>query len=107
MVLRIRCIGIAATLSLLCFFARLAEAIAPQPAPIRLHADNPHYSLWRGKPTVLITSGEHYGAVVNLDFEWVKTGTVEKSEMLRHVGGSRTVASPAYAEDIALRVRRQ
>ena len=41
--------------------------------------------------------------------EWVntKTGAVEKSEMLRHAGGSRTLASPAYAEDIASRVRRQ
>lgn len=40
--------------------------------PIALHLDNPHYFLWRGKPTVLITSGEHYGAVLNLDFDYVK-----------------------------------
>jgi len=39
--------------------------------PIRLHPDNPHYFLWRGKPTVLITSGEHYGAVLNADFDYV------------------------------------
>jgi len=39
--------------------------------PIRLHPDNPHYFLFRGKPTVLITSGEHYGAVLNLDFDYV------------------------------------
>ena len=41
--------------------------------------------------------------------EWVntKTGTVEKSETLRHAGGLRTLASPKYTEDIALRVRRQ
>jgi len=38
--------------------------------PIRLHPDNPHYFLWRGKPTVLVTSGEHYGAVLNLDFDY-------------------------------------
>ena len=38
--------------------------------PIQLHPDNPHYFLWRGKPTVLITSGEHYGAVLNRDFEY-------------------------------------
>jgi len=38
--------------------------------PLRLHPDNPHYFLWRGKPTVLITSGEHYGAVLNLDFDY-------------------------------------
>lgn len=36
--------------------------------PLALHPDNPHYLLFRGKPTILITSGEHYGAVLNLDF---------------------------------------
>ena len=41
-------------------------------APIALHPDNPHYFLFRGKPTVLITSGEHYGAVLNLDFDYVR-----------------------------------
>jgi hypothetical protein len=40
--------------------------------PIRLHPDNPHYFLWRGQPTVLITSGEHYGAVLNADFDYAK-----------------------------------
>ena len=39
--------------------------------PIALH-DNPHYFQWRGKPTILITSGEHYGAVMNLDFDYRK-----------------------------------
>jgi dienelactone hydrolase len=38
--------------------------------PIRLHPDNPRYFRWRGKPTVLITAGEHYGAVMNLDFDY-------------------------------------
>ena len=41
-------------------------------APIALHPENPHYFLFRGKPTVLITSGEHYGAVLNLDFDFNK-----------------------------------
>jgi hypothetical protein len=41
MVSRIRCIEVAVTLSLLYFLARLAGAVAPQPAPIRLHPDNP------------------------------------------------------------------
>jgi hypothetical protein len=40
--------------------------------PIALHPGNPHYFLFRGKPTVLITSGEHYGAVLNLDFNYRK-----------------------------------
>ncbi|HVY72295.1 MAG TPA: DUF6298 domain-containing protein, partial [Verrucomicrobiae bacterium] len=41
-------------------------------APIQLHPENPHYFLWRGRPEILITSGEHYGAVVNLDFDYVR-----------------------------------
>src|SRR5687767_8566264 len=41
-------------------------------APIALHPENPHYFLYKGKPTVLITSGEHYGTVLNLDFDYVK-----------------------------------
>ena len=40
--------------------------------PIRLHPENPHYFLWRTKPTVLITSGEHYGAVLNRNFDYKK-----------------------------------
>lgn len=39
--------------------------------PLRLHPDNPHYFQFRGKPAVLITSGEHYGAVLNRDFDYV------------------------------------
>jgi hypothetical protein len=38
--------------------------------PLRLHPQNPHYFLFRGKPSILVTSGEHYGAVVNLDFKY-------------------------------------
>jgi hypothetical protein len=40
-------------------------------SPIQVYRDNPHYYLFRGKPTILITSAEHYGAVVNLDFDYV------------------------------------
>jgi len=40
--------------------------------PISLHPDNPHYFMFREKPTVLIGSTEHYGAVLNLDFDYVK-----------------------------------
>src|SRR3977135_4018214 len=39
--------------------------------PLSLHPANPHYFLFRDKPTILITSGEHYGAVLNLDFDYV------------------------------------
>lgn len=40
--------------------------------PLSLHPDNSHYFVFRGKPTVLVTSGEHYGAVLNLDFDYRK-----------------------------------
>jgi hypothetical protein len=41
-------------------------------APIRLDDRNPHYFRYQGKTTVLITSGEHYGAVINEDFDYAK-----------------------------------
>jgi hypothetical protein len=47
-------------------------AAAAEHPPLALHPDNGHYFLFRGKPTVLITSGEHYGAVLNLDFDYKK-----------------------------------
>ena len=42
----------------------------PVDGPIRLHPVNPHYFLYKGKPLALITSAEHYGAVLNLDFDY-------------------------------------
>jgi hypothetical protein len=41
-----------------------------QAKPISLNPENPHYFLYQNKPTVLITSGEHYGAVLNTDFDY-------------------------------------
>ena len=40
--------------------------------PVALHPENPHYFQYRGKPTIIITSAEHYGAVLNLDFDYKK-----------------------------------
>ena len=40
--------------------------------PFSLHPDNPHYFLFRDRPTVLVTSAEHYGAVLNADFDYVR-----------------------------------
>ncbi len=42
-----------------------------QNSPISLHADNNHYFNFRGEPTILITSGEFYSAVQNLDFDYI------------------------------------
>jgi hypothetical protein len=43
-----------------------------RPVPLSLHPENPHYFCFRGKPAVLITSGEHYGAVLNMDFDYMR-----------------------------------
>jgi hypothetical protein len=39
--------------------------------PIGKHPDNPHYFIYKGKPLVLITADQHYGAVINLDFNYL------------------------------------
>ena len=46
-------------------------SLPAQPAtPICLNPRNPHYFLYQGKTTALISSGEHYGAVLNLDVDY-------------------------------------
>lgn len=60
-------------LALLPLLGSLAgSAAAAEVPPLGLHPDNPHYFLFRGKPTILLTSGEHYGAVLNKDFDGVR-----------------------------------
>jgi hypothetical protein len=44
----------------------------PAEQALSLHPANPHYLLFRGEPTALVTSGEHYGAVVNADFDYAR-----------------------------------
>ena len=54
-------------------YAPSAPAETPMNAkPICQHPKNPHYLLFRGRPTVLIGSGEHYGAVLNKAFDYAK-----------------------------------
>ncbi len=51
-------------------FMLLACSVGAQ--PLRLHPQNSHYFLYKNKPTVVVGSGEHYGAVMNLDFDYRK-----------------------------------
>ena len=48
-------------------FALLLQTLNPD--TIRLHPQNPHYFLFRGKAVALISCGEHYGAVL-ADFNY-------------------------------------
>src|SRR5688572_13782809 len=63
-------------------------------APLSLDQENPHYFNFRGKPTIIITSGEHYGAVLNLDFHYEKYLAELGAKKLN---GTRTF-SGAYVE---------
>jgi hypothetical protein len=37
---------------------------------VQIYPENPHYLMYKGKPFLLITSAEHYGAVINPDFDY-------------------------------------
>ena len=50
----------------------LLTAVVAAAQPLSLDPENPHYFLFAGRPTVLITSGEHYGAVLNRDFDYAR-----------------------------------
>jgi hypothetical protein len=59
--------------------------------PISLHPENPHYFLFRGKTVALITSGEHYGAVLNADIDFQRYLNTLQSDSLNYTrifGGS-------------------
>lgn len=76
--------------SSLAVWAILMPALA-HAEPIRLHPDNPHCFVFRGKTVVLITSGEHYGAVLNGDFDfhrYLKTLNRDRLNLTRLFGGS-------------------
>lgn len=62
---------------------------------LRLHPDNPHYFQFRGKPTLLVTSGEHYGAVLNQDFDGAKYLETLARDGLNH---TRLFTGGAYVE---------
>ncbi|MHA7128729.1 hypothetical protein [Algoriphagus namhaensis] len=56
-------------LFILCFNSIL---FAMAQSPIRLLPENPHYFQYKGKPMALVTSAEHYGALINPDFDFAE-----------------------------------
>ncbi len=75
----------------------LAVAISASAAdkPLALDPDNSHYFLFRDKPTILITSGEHYGAVLNRDFGFTRY----LDELAAHSLNLTRTFSGVYCED--------
>ncbi len=55
--------------TLACFCTFMTVGLMGQ--TIQVNPANPHYFLFEGKPTILITSAEHYGAVINKAFDYV------------------------------------
>jgi hypothetical protein len=80
--------GRSLVLVLVAFVASCGGAETPKAVdksvPIALHPQNPHYFLFRGKPTILLTSGEHYGCVLNLDFDYSVYLQTLKADGLNH-----------------------
>lgn len=50
----------------------LIFAVACNNSPVTICKTNPHYFSYNDKPLVLITSDHHYGAIIDLDFDYVK-----------------------------------
>ncbi len=53
-------------------FALLFVKISLFSQPVSLHPENSHYFLYNEKPIILVTSAEHYGSVLNKDFDFEK-----------------------------------
>jgi len=67
--------------------------------PVSLHPENQHYLLYKGKPLVLVTSAEHYGAVLNTDFDfetYLKTMHNEGMNYTRLFSGSYVETESAF-----------
>ncbi len=51
--------------------ASVTEARKSESGPVRKHPHNPHYFYYRGKALVLLSTDQHYGAVINRDFDYL------------------------------------
>jgi hypothetical protein len=66
------------TLFIFCFCIKTinSQPLSPENnrdfSTFNIHPQNPAIFSYKGKPTLLIGSGEHYGAVMNLDFNYKK-----------------------------------
>ncbi len=82
-------------------FAMMATAAAQTEQAtnkfLALHPENSHYFLWRDKPLVLVTSGEHYGALLNIDFDYVRYFNELQAHGLNHT----RIFSGVYRENAA------
>ena len=77
---------VAATCLLAAVLSLAVESI-PENRVLRVCPENPRYFLWEGRPTILVASGEHYGAVMNQNFDFHKyLATLEAAGLNSDVG---------------------
>ncbi|HEY8661103.1 MAG TPA: hypothetical protein VIL78_18870, partial [Hanamia sp.] len=78
----------------LLFMAFLIPGKLSAQNPLRLCPANHHYLMYQNKPIVLITSAEHYGELINLDFDYIKYLDAMNKEGMNNT----RVFSGAYVE---------
>lgn len=84
--------------SAIAFFMLMSFTLSAQDY-IALHPKNPHYFTYQGKPLILITSAEHYGAVINLDFDYkvyLQTLKADGLNLTRTFSGAYVEPSGAF-----------
>lgn len=72
-------------------FFLMAQRTPAATTPVSLDQKNPHYFVYQGKIVVFVTSGEHYGSVLNADFDYSRylaTLTKDGLNFTRIFGGS-------------------
>ena len=82
--------------------------------PIHLHPGNPHCFFYKEQPLLLITAGEHYGAVLNPDFDYIAYLDTLKKYGLNltrvfsgaYVENEKDIAWMLYGNTLAPRPRR-
>ena len=99
---------------LLCLDNTCRSLAAAAARNLALHPENGHYLVWHGKPTILITSGEHYGGVLSRDFDYVKyfdtspgwaSITIQRRVASRSALASKTTHWPRCRADSSVRGR--
>ncbi|MCS7236914.1 MAG: hypothetical protein NZ899_01435 [Thermoguttaceae bacterium] len=65
-------------------YVTLCGNLALAGQPLAQHPENPRYFLWRGRPTILIGSGEHYGALLNTAFDFERYFAALEKDGLNH-----------------------
>lgn len=65
-----------------CFILSSSKPVGAQ--PISVCPENSHYYFYKNKPIVLITSAEHYGGVINKDFDYIPYFDMLKSYNLNY-----------------------